>query len=242
MLAAHTRVVHAAEPLAARRSQTCANAAHVGRAFRRAGNKHLPKFLFSEPLQPAEASLHRAHRTPLLGPSPARARVRGGGGAMYRPASAAVEGEYGGFVTGGKYDDASSLTSALENFGFSGDAMLAAQQQQQQQHYNAAMGYGMPPMSPRAAGQDAYNAQSAAELFSADPAAARWLAGAYGGSFDPERLLATEQQLAEHARPPMSPSYHRRVRGGRRAPTLSHRGDVRAQRLAPHCPPRRAPH
>jgi hypothetical protein len=151
---------------------------------------------------------------------------------MYRPAGAAVEGEYGGFVAGGgAYDDASSLTSALEGFGFSGDALA-----QQQHGYGAPLGYGM-PMSPRAAGQDAYNAQSAAqqqqqaqqhaaaELFSVDPAAARWLAGAYGGSFDPERLLATEQHLAEHARPPMSPSYHRRVRVCARddALTISHR-------------------
>ena len=87
-----------------------------------------------------------------------------------------------------------------------------------------ALGYGgyaagggfMPPMSPRAAGQDAFNAQTAAalgphaELGFADPQAARWLAGAYGGHFDVERLMAAEQ-YAEQARPPLSPGYHRRA-------------------------------
>ena len=67
-----------------------------------------------------------------------------------------------------------------------------------------------PPMSPRAAGQDAFNDASAhAELFGEQDV--HWLRGAYGQHFDPERLLAGDAVPAEHARQPMSPGYHRRV-------------------------------
>lgn len=71
------------------------------------------------------------------------------------------------------------------------------------------------PVSPRAAGQAAFNAASAAEaeggeslLF--DAADVRWLQSAYGQAFDPERLLAGDAALAEE-RQPQSPGYHRRV-------------------------------
>jgi hypothetical protein len=113
---------------------------------------------------------------------------------------------------GGGYDEA-SLNDALGQLGFGNPAPGLEAGGYALPPYGAPYsgrsgGYAAPPMSPRAAGQEMYNAQSAAhaELFS-DPHAACWLAGAYGGSFDPERLMAAEQ--LEQARPPMSPSYHR---------------------------------
>ena len=164
----------------------------------------------------------------LARPSRPRRRLRAmhcGGGL---DAAAPEWGPSAGYDYGGGGLDDASLAAAFGAFGFAPSGAEAGA---------AAMPYGVAgggvPMSPRAELQDSYN-NLQAELF-ADPHAASWLAGAYGGNFDPERLLGAEQ-LAE-PRPSHSPGYHRRAGGSphvasprRRAPL----GSRSSYRLAPH--------
>ena len=122
---------------------------------------------------------------------------------MYRPGSVGESG-YGG-AYGGYGDEFASAFSGLALGG-------------EQPPGSPAFGsYAQPaaqpsPMSPRAAGQEAFNDASAhAESMFAEQDV-HWLRAAYGQAFDPERLLAGEAVLPDHGRAPSSPGYHRRVR------------------------------
>ena len=122
---------------------------------------------------------------------------------MHRPGpggdgSIAYGGPYGGGGYGGD-----ELACALRGLAFGGEHLPGSP-------YDA-YAHALPAMSPRAAGQDAYNDASAHADLLFDAQDVSWLRAAYGQGFDPERLLAGEAVPAEHARQPMSPGYHRRV-------------------------------
>jgi hypothetical protein len=148
---------------------------------------------------------------------------------MYRPGSVG-ESAYGG-AYGGYGDEFASAFAGLALGGEQapGSPAFGAYAQPVQ---------AAPPMSPRAAGQEAFNDASAhAESMFAEQDV-HWLRAAYGQAFDPERLLAGEAVLADQGRAPSSPGYHRRAPCFRRRIAASRRHgshrEAPAQRSAAH--------
>jgi len=124
-------------------------------------------------------------------------------GAMHRPGPGGDGGlAYGGSYGGGGYGG-DELALALRGLALGGEHLPGSP-------YDA-YAHAAPGMSPRAAGQDAFNDASAHADLLFDAQDVSWLRAAYGQGFDPERLLAGDIMQAEHARQPMSPGYHRRV-------------------------------
>ena len=120
---------------------------------------------------------------------------------MHRPGPGGDGGiAYGGPYGGGGYGG-DELACTLRGLALGGEHLPGSP-------YDA-YAHALPAMSPRAAGQDAYNDASAHADLLFDAQDVSWLRAAYGQGFDPERLLAGEAVPAEHARQPMSPGYHR---------------------------------